>query len=84
MAGVARQDGDHWPRVMAWLSVGEDAGEVAGPMVAGLVWSAWGVPALLVFRILVAIGAELVTVVVTRRHGLTVTAGGALDAGRGP
>ncbi|MDP9070240.1 MAG: hypothetical protein M3N68_02945 [Actinomycetota bacterium] len=44
-------------------------------MVAGLVWSAWGVPALLVFLILVAIGAELVTVVVTRRHGLTVTRG---------
>ena len=68
MARVARQDRARRARVMAWLSVGEDAGEVAGPMLAGLVWSAWGIPALLVLRMVAALGAEVATAVVTRRH----------------
>ncbi len=69
MASVAHQDRARRARVMAWLGMGEDAGEVVGPMVAGLLWSAWGVPALLVFRIAVAIVAEVGTFVTMRRYG---------------
>ena len=46
---------------MAWLGVGEDAGEVAGPIVAGLVWTAWGIPAVLGIRIGIAVAAEVAT-----------------------
>ena len=66
MAHVAGQGRSRRARIMAWLGVGEDAGEVAGPLVAALVWSAWGIPALLVFRIVAAAAAELVTVRMTR------------------
>ncbi|HVL28203.1 MAG TPA: MFS transporter [Acidimicrobiales bacterium] len=68
MAHVANQDRSRRARVLAWLSVGEDAGEVAGPVVAGLVWSAWGIPAVLVLRLVAAAAAEVVTVAVARRH----------------
>lgn len=66
MAEVANHDRTRRARIMAWLGVGEDAGEVAGPLVAALLWSVWGVPAVLVFRIAAAIAAEVVTMRVTR------------------
>ncbi len=65
MAEVASHDRRRRARIMAWLGVGEDAGEMAGPLVATLVWSAWGIPAVLVLRIIVAVVAELVTIRVT-------------------
>lgn len=68
MAHVGAQDRANRTRVMAWLSVGEDSGEVAGPIVAGLIWTAWGVPALLVCRIVVAIAAEAATYLAMRRY----------------
>lgn len=69
MAQVAAHDRARRARIMAWLGVGEDAGEVVGPIVAGLVWASWGVPALLGVRIGVAVMAEAVTAVVSRRYG---------------
>jgi hypothetical protein len=36
---------------MGSLSAGEDAGEIAAPILAGFLWSTWGVPALLGVRI---------------------------------
>jgi MFS family permease len=67
MAHVASQDRRRRTRIMAWLGVGEDAGEVVGPLVATVIWSMWGIPALLVFRIVAATAAEVVTVAATRR-----------------
>ena len=67
MADVANHDRGHRARIMAWLGVGEDAGEVAGPMVAALLWSAWGIPAVLVLRMIAAAAAEVVTIRVTGR-----------------
>lgn len=69
MARAASQDRPRRARIMAWLGVSEDAGEVAAPIVAAVVWSAWGIPALLVFRIVVAAAAEVATVRVARRYG---------------
>jgi len=65
MAEVASHDRRRRARIMAWLGVGEDAGEMAGPLIATLVWSAWGIPAVLVLRIIVAVVAEVVTIKVT-------------------
>ncbi|MGI9022981.1 MAG: MFS transporter [Acidimicrobiales bacterium] len=65
MAEAANHDRRRRARIMAWLGVGEDAGEMAGPLIAALVWSAWGVPAVLVLRIVAAAVAEVVTIRVT-------------------
>ncbi len=69
MAHAASHDRSRRARIMAWLGVGEDAGEVAGPIIAGLVWTAWGIPALLGIRIAAAVAAEVATGFVTRRYG---------------
>lgn len=54
---------------MGSLSAGEDAGEVAGPILAGFLWSTWGVPALLGVRIALAVVTELYAVALGRSLG---------------
>lgn len=46
-------------RAMAWLTVGEDAGDVLAPVLAGLVWHWWGVVPLLVGRAVLSAAAEV-------------------------
>jgi len=58
---------------MAYLSAGEDAGEAAGPIVAGLLWSAFGIPAVLGVRIGLAVVAELYALRISRRFGTGLT-----------
>jgi MFS family permease len=66
MAHVAGLDRRRRARTMGSLSAGEDAGEVAGPVLAGFLWSTWGVPALLGVRIALAAVTELYALVLTR------------------
>jgi MFS family permease len=66
MAHVASFDPRTRARTMGFLRQGEDAGEIAGPIVAGLVWSVWGAPALLVLRAGLAVVAELYSLAVER------------------
>jgi MFS family permease len=66
MAHVSSFDRRRRARTMGYLGAGEDAGEAAGPIVAGFLWSTWGVTVLLVVRIAVAIVAEVYTLVLTR------------------
>jgi MFS family permease len=66
MAHVSSFDRRRRARTMGYLSAGEDAGEAAGPIVAGFIWSMWGVPVLLGVRIAVAVVAELYTLALTR------------------
>ncbi len=54
-------------RTMSWMSVGEDIGEILGPIFAGFLWSAFGVAVLLVGRALVAAGVEVYAIWVSRR-----------------
>ena len=54
MAEVSGRDRKNRARVMGYLTSGEDAGDIVAPVLAGLLWSVWGVPALLVGRMLVA------------------------------
>jgi MFS family permease len=67
MAHVASFEPRTRARTMGFLRQGEDAGEIAGPIVAGLVWSAWGAPVLLVLRAGLAVVAELYSLAVERR-----------------
>jgi MFS family permease len=66
MAHVASFDPRTRARTLGFLRQGEDAGEIAGPMLAGLIWSLWGVPALLLIRAGLAVITELYAIRVER------------------
>jgi MFS family permease len=66
MAQVAALDRRRRARTMGSLSAGEDAGEVAGPILAGFLWSTWGVPVLLAVRIALAAVTEVYTYMLVR------------------
>lgn len=70
MARVAELDPRRRARAMSAVSLGEDAGEVAGPVVAGLLWSTWGIGALFGVRMLLAIATELYGAGLERRLGI--------------
>jgi MFS family permease len=59
MAHVAGFDRRRRARAMASMSAGEDAGEIAGPILAGFLWSTGGVPVLLGVRIGLAVMTEV-------------------------
>jgi MFS family permease len=67
MAHVASFDPRTRARTMGFLRQGEDAGEIAGPIVAGLVWTVWGPPVLLLLRAALALVAEIYSLAVERR-----------------
>jgi MFS family permease len=68
MAQLSDFDKKRRARLFGYMSSGEDAGEAAGPIIAGVIASAWGFPVLLGVRIGVAAITEVYTVLVT--HGL--------------
>ena len=70
MAQVSSFDRRHRARVMSWMSTGEDAGRALGPVLAGVLWSTWGIAVLMGVRILLAILTEVYTVSVTRLPAL--------------
>ncbi len=59
MAQASEDDRSRRGRIMGQLSAAEDAGSVAGPILAGVLWSSFGVVALLGARIALAILTEL-------------------------
>jgi MFS family permease len=65
MAHVAGFDRRRRARTMGSMSAGEDAGEFAGPILAGFLWSTWGVPVLLAVRIALAVVTEVYTLALT-------------------
>ncbi|MFN3331011.1 MAG: MFS transporter [Caldilinea sp.] len=67
MSQVSDFEPRHRARTMSWMSVGEDIGEILGPIFAGFLWSAFGIAVLLVGRALVAAGVEVYAVWVSRR-----------------
>jgi predicted MFS family arabinose efflux permease len=74
MAEVSGRDRKHRARVMGFLTSGEDAGDIVGPVLAGLLWSVWGVPALLLGRMLVAAVTEVYAIAIERRQRNAVRA----------
>ena len=68
---------------MGWLDAADDAGAIAGPLLAGLLWSTWGVGVLLAVRIGLAAVAEVYAVLLFRPAGRAPGAGIA-EAARGP
>jgi competence ComEA-like helix-hairpin-helix protein len=67
MTHVSAQDRRRRAQTMGYMSAGEDAGEMLGPLGAGLLWSAGGVGLLLGARIGLALVAEVYTAKVAAR-----------------
>ena len=65
MAQVSGFNRSRRAQTMSYLGVGEDAGYILGPILAGLLWSVWGLPILMGARILLAILAEVYTIRLT-------------------
>jgi MFS family permease len=65
MAHVSSYDRRRRARAMGYMTAGEDAGEIAGPILASFLWSVWGVTVLLCVRIVLAIVTEIYTVALT-------------------
>lgn len=62
MSQVSGYDRRSRAQTMSLMSMGEDAGEIAGPILAGFLWSAWGIPVMLGVRALLAIITEVYAV----------------------
>lgn len=58
MARASEGDDRRRARRMGVTSLGEDAGNILGPILAGLIWSTWGVVAMLGVRIALAAVSE--------------------------
>src|SRR5207253_8914353 len=69
MAQISSFDKRNRARTMSWMSMGEDAGGVLAPVLAGFLWSTWGITVLMGSRVLLAIVAEVYAIVVTRLPG---------------
>lgn len=66
MAQASEDDRSRRGRIMGRLSAAEDAGSVAGPILAGILWSSFGVVALLGARIALAILTEVYALILFR------------------
>lgn len=67
MAQLSSLDKKRRARMFGYMTAGEDAGEIAAPIVAGLLATGWGIPVMLGARIVLAAVTEVYTVVVTHR-----------------
>ncbi len=70
MAQISGTDRRNRARTMSWLSMGEDAGGVAAPMLAGFLWNGWGIAALMSARIILAIFTEAYALLIEHRQHL--------------
>ncbi len=67
MAKVAALDPARRSQTLAMMSTAEDAGELGAPIVAGLIWSSFGVPAVLVLRAVAGVATEVYSWVLAKR-----------------
>ena len=66
MAHVSSLDKSRRAQIMSWMLVGEDAGTIAGPLLAGLLWNTWGLTVMLGGRVVLAIVTEIYVTVLNR------------------
>ncbi len=65
MSHVSSFDRRSRARTMGYLSFGEGAGEIVGPILAGLLWGLWGLPAVLLVRVILALVSEVYAMSIT-------------------
>ncbi len=66
MTYVSGFDRSRRARTMSYLSFGEGVGEIIGPVLAGLLWNMWGLVAVVIARVLLALASELYAVGLVR------------------
>jgi len=66
MAEISSFDTRNRARTMSWMSMGEDAGGLVAPVLAGFLWSTWGITVLMGARALLAVGTEVYLVSIAR------------------
>ncbi|MBI4310230.1 MAG: MFS transporter [Chloroflexi bacterium] len=66
-ADVSRSDRSQRARLMGIMDVGDDAGDMVGPVAGGLLWDLWGITGLMGTRIVLAIATEVYGVLVAWR-----------------
>jgi MFS family permease len=59
MAHVSGYDRRRRAQTMSLMTMGEDAGEIIGPVLAGFLWSTWGIAIALAVRAALAITTEI-------------------------
>jgi MFS family permease len=59
MTYVSGFDRSRRARTMGYLSFGEGVGEIIGPVLAGLLWNMWGLAAVVIARVVLALASEL-------------------------
>lgn len=64
MAYVSSANKRRRVRTISYLSMGEGLGEIAGPILAGFLWSAWSIPVMLGVRVLLALVGEFYAMIV--------------------
>jgi MFS family permease len=74
MARVAKEDPASRARTISWLGMGEDLGELAGPLLAGALWSAWGIGVLIAVRVALALASEAYALLVCHERAEPVAA----------
>ncbi|OKH40015.1 MFS transporter [[Phormidium ambiguum] IAM M-71] len=59
MAHISSFDKRRRAQTMSWMILGEDAGTIVGPILAGFLWTTWGLPIMLSVRVGLAIVTEV-------------------------
>ena len=83
-ADLCRLKGGQRAQMMGFMDMGDDAGDILGPIGGALLWDAWGLTGLLGTRIALAALTEVyaATVIWRRPRGQISTAAGQLDRDR--
>jgi MFS family permease len=68
MAKVSSFDRRNRARTISFLTVGEDLGSILAPVLAGFLWSTWGIPVVMGARVALALVTEVYAVAVARPH----------------
>jgi MFS family permease len=69
-ADVASLRKNQRAQMMGWMDLGDDAGDVVGPVGGGLLWDAWGIVGLLITRIALAGVTEVYAAAVMWRRSV--------------
>jgi len=65
MAYISSFDKRRRAQTMSWMSMADDAGEIAGPILAGFMWNMWGLTIMLSARVLLAVVTEIYAITLT-------------------
>lgn len=66
MAQISSFDKQRRAQTMSLMSMGEDAGDIVGPILAGFLWSTWGITFALGTRVALAIITEIYSLTLAR------------------